>query len=281
MGLLTQVIAAMGGGMFASIIGGTNAFIFTGLTGLAGLIMNMSGGGKLFLSTIPQGVLFAPHVAFNSGVVALALLKRIKDGDDSEDIIDGTNTFLPLYKYKEVLPIVAAGLTGALAYLVNILFSQKLKLGLDTIAFTIVLFNIATRLFIGKSGLIPKLPSEGDRYKETNKNLLFNIIWGAGLSIVIAYITLITNNELIGFYISAVSLILLSLGKAIPATHHITLVTGYAALQFGNIFMAVLFGILASVIGEYFNATVNPGADTLIDMPSAVIALLSFIIFMF
>lgn len=281
MELLTEVIAAMGGGIFASIIGGTNAFIFTGLTGLAGIIMNMSGGGEIFLTGIPQGVFFAPHVAFNSGVVALALLKRMKDYDEVEELIDGTNTFLPLYKYKEVLPIVAAGITGGLAYLLNILFSQNLKLNLDTVAFTIVIFNIATRFFIGKSGLVPKLSSDSERYEETNKNLLFNIIWGAGLSTVIAYITLLTKNELIGFYISAVSLILLSLGKDIPATHHISLVTGYAALQFGNIYIAILFGILATIIGEYFNATVNPEADTLIDMPSAVIALLSFIIFMF
>lgn len=303
MELLTVLIAAMGGGIFASIIGGTNAFIFTGLTGLAGLIMNLSGGGDVFLAGIPQGVFFGPHVAFNSGVVALALLKRmrgsnsgveestdgtstavlrrIKGKSEVDESIDGTNTFLPLYKYKEVLPIVAAGITGGLAYLLNLLFSKKLQLNLDTVALTIVIFNIATRLLIGKSGLVPKLSSDSERYEETNKNLLFNIVWAAGLSAVIAYITLLTKNELIGFYISAVSLILLSLGKDIPATHHISLVTGYAALQFGNIFLAIVFGILATILGEYFNATVNPEADTLIDMPSFVIALLSFVIFIF
>lgn len=300
MELLTVVIVAMGGGIFASIIGGTNAFIFTGLTGLAGVIMNLSGGGDLFLRIIPQGPFFGPHVAFNSGVVALAVLKRMKDRnqpeesiggtntaaviraeDKVEESIDGTNTFLPLYKYKEVLPIIAAGITGGLAYLVNSLFANTLQLNLDTVAFTIVIFNIATRLLIGKSGLVPKLSSNGARYEEVNRNFLFSIVWGAGLSAVIAYITLLTKNELIGFYISAISLVLLSLGKDIPATHHITLVTGYAALQFGNIYLAIVFGILATLLGEYFDATVNPEADTLIDMPSAVIALLSLIIFIF
>ncbi|MEW8973516.1 MAG: hypothetical protein AB2375_04905 [Tissierellaceae bacterium] len=280
MELIIVVIAAMGGGIFASIIGGTNAFIFTGLTGLAGIIMQMSGGGEAFLTDIAGGPFFGPHVAFNSGVVALALLKRIKSNDKEGEVIDGTNTFLPLYKYKEILPIVAAGVTGGLGYLVNLFFG-KLELNFDTVAFTIVIFNIATRLIIGKTGLVPKLPSDKERYEEVNKNFLFSVIWGVGLSAVVAYITLLTKNNLIGFYISAVSLVLLSLGKDIPATHHISLVTGYAALKFGNIYLAILFGILATIFGEYFNVTVNTEADTLIDMPSAVIALLSFVIFSF
>lgn len=281
MELILIVIAAMGGGVFASIIGGTNAFIFTGLTGLLGSILNMAGGDNTLLASLAQGPLFGPHVAFNSGVVALALLKRMKGDTEVGRAINGTNTFLPLYTYREVLPMLAAGLTGGLGYLTNHLFYQKWALNLDTVALTIVVYNVATRLLIGKSGLIPKLDLGKNRYELANKSFLFNLIWGAGLAMVISHIAIITNNPLIGFYISAVSLVLLSLGKDIPGTHHISLVAGYAALKFGNIWMGVLFGIFATLLGEYFNATVNTEADTLIDMPSSVIAFLSLVIFAF
>lgn len=265
---------AFGGGVFASLIGGTNAFVFTGITGLLGLIMNLAGGGDLFLTTIPMGPLFSPNVAFNGGVVALALYKRVFDTNDE---VDGTNTFLSLFPFKNPVVLLAGGITGSLGFLFNYFIVNVLNFSLiDTVALTIVVFNVLTRLVIGKSGLVPKV--DNNRYVETNKNILFTIVWSLGLSLVIAYVAITLNSELVGFYLSAFSLVFLSLGKKIPGTHHITLITGIAALKFANPFIGALFGIVAAVLGEYFDVTFNKNADTLIDMPSAIIAGLSFII---
>lgn len=281
MELIYLILAAVGGGIFASLIGGTNAFIFAGFTGLAAVVLQLAGGGDLLIANVSGGPFFGPHVGFNSGVVALAVYKRIQDAKGSSEIIDGTNTLMPLFKTKAVPVIVAAGITGALGYTINHLFVNEWALTLDTVAFTIVICNVLTRLIIGKTGLFPKVDSSQKQFKEVNKNLLFNVIWGAALSMLIGVITLATGNVLIGFYISALSLILVAAGKDIPGTHHITLVAAYAAVQFNNIWMAVLFGVIALIIGEYLNPKINTNADTLIDMPSCVIALLSFVIMTF
>ena len=129
MDFIIEVMAAFGGGVFASIIGGTNAFIFTGVTGLIGLALSISTQNSLALDTIASGPLFGPHVAFNSGVVALAIVKRRQIAKNND--INGTNTFLSLYKFKDTLATLAAGLTGITGYLLNLFLSRNLQLQLD------------------------------------------------------------------------------------------------------------------------------------------------------
>jgi len=84
------------------------------------------------------------------------------------------------------------------------------------------------------------------------------------------------NN--IGFAISAFSLIFIYFGLSFPVSHHIAMVVGYAALQFGNIWMVMLFGLLAAILGGYTQRAVNTHGDAHIDMPATMIALFSFII---
>ena len=267
---------AFGGGVFASIIGGTNAFVFTGITGLLGVISKMSGGGDLFLNTLAMGPMFSPNIAFNGGVVALALYKRVFD---TEDLVNGTDTFMPLFQFKNPLVLVAGGVTGTLGFLFNYYLVTVLNFSLiDTVALTIFIFNIATRLLIGKSGLIPEYDKSENKYLDVNKNILFTIVWSFGLALVASYVAKMLETELVGFYISAASLVFLSLGKKIPGTHHITILAGIATLKFGNVFAGALVGVIAAVMGEYFDVTFNKNADTLIDMPSAIIAIISFLV---
>lgn len=280
MELLILIVASMGGGVFAAIIGATNSFIFTGIVGLIGVGVQMATGNNLYLDYLSSGSFLGPHVAFNAGVVALALTKRLYSDSVAKNL-DGKDAFMPLYKYKKSLPILAAAFTGAGGLLLNLFMLQKLKLKIDTIALTIVITNLATRLLIGKTGLIPKATIRGNRYHETNKNLIFNLIWGLGFSAIVAYITIITNNPFFGFYFSAASLMFMAMGKDIPFSHHISLVTGYAVTQSGSIWIGILFGFVSIPIFEYLQASLNPEADTLIEVSTLTITIMSVIIFNF
>lgn len=297
MSLLYQIIAAFGGGVFGALIGGTNAFIFTGITGLAGVVLLLSGNGDILISSVAGGPYLAPHVGFAGGVAALAIInkhkdkfidqyKNIEDYEHTKEMkvklesyrdIDGLSTFTPLYSFSNIQAILVGGLFGAGGYFLNYYFAEIFNLPVDTVALTIVISNLLVRIFIGK-GTINKFEG-GSFYDQVNSNILFNMAWAIPFSIVASYVTFTMGNELIVFYISAFSLILNSIGESIPVTHHISLTAAYATLAFNNIWIGMLVGLLAMLIGEYFDVTVNKHAETLIDMPSFVIALLSFIIF--
>ncbi len=55
---IVSILAAFGGGVFGSLIGGTTAFVFTGLMGLAGIVVLLSGGGDAILNNIAFGNVF-------------------------------------------------------------------------------------------------------------------------------------------------------------------------------------------------------------------------------
>ena len=54
----------------------------------------------------------------------------------------------------------------------------------------------------------------------------------------------------------------------LPATHHTTLVVGYAMAQTGNILIAVIFGVIAHFIGLIFGMMLNTDCGTHIDPPA-------------
>lgn len=299
MTLIMSIIAAFGGGMFGALIGGTTAFIFTGITGLIGVAIQLSSGSDMFLTNVTFGPFFGPHVGFVGGVAGVAFLnwkkKRLSiklDNNKVNGIVDvaleeevkllepvsGTNALDQLFKYKDTSTLLVAGMFSTCGFLLNYVFSSKLALPLDTVALTIVVMNIISRLVFDSSGLLGKSKSNETRYGVVHKNLIFNMVWAFGLSLVVSYVTLAINHNAIGFFISGVSLIFVSMGRSLPGTHHITLVTAYASLAFNNMFVGALFGLVALVIGEYIERTLNLEVESIVDMPSTVIALLSLII---
>lgn len=66
---------------------------------------------------------------------------------------------------------------------------------------------------------------------------------------------------------------------AFPATHHTTLVAGYAIAQTGNILIAVAFGVIAHFVGLLFGMVLNTDCRTHVDPPAVAIAICSLILF--
>ena len=62
MELIYLILAAVGGGIFASLIGGTNAFIFAGFTGLAAVVLQLAGGGDLLIANVSGGPFFGKTI---------------------------------------------------------------------------------------------------------------------------------------------------------------------------------------------------------------------------
>ena len=80
------------------------------------------------------------------------------------------------------------------------------------------------------------------------------------------------------FGIAAVSLIFAQTGFAMPATHHIALISALAAVTAQNPVMGIVFGILTSLFGDFIGKTFNSCCDTHIDPPAFTIFIFTFIV---
>ena len=109
----------------------------------------------------------------------------------------------------------------------------------------------------------------------------------AALTIAEQYPTVGSLAATVGFGFSAVSLLFLSLGMAVPVTHHMTLIAGVAALSFlplvgGNTMAAMVigaaFGMVAAWGAEFFSRFWQIRGDSHIDPPASSIWLMTTVV---
>jgi len=303
---LVTILAGFGGGVFGALIGGTTAFIFTGLLGLAGAATAVASGSTLILDSVAFGPFFGPHVAFVGGVAAAAYAGKISkkrlekadfldnpvnaetvlgDHEEKEKIfaeddrhVDGADATVPLFKTTDPMVLIVGGIFGVLGLLVEYLYDTILGIPIDTPALTVATFAIITRYGFGTSGLTGLFPSNEKRFPFSGKMMLFNMIWGFALAGVVGYSALALGVDNIGFSVSAISLIFLYFGLKFPVSHHVSMVAGHAAIALGSPWLAAIFGLFAVLTGEYVERLVNTHVDTHVDMPGITIAFWSFII---
>ncbi|QZY57528.1 hypothetical protein K7H06_13880 [Crassaminicella profunda] len=278
---IEAILAAFGGGVFGALIGALPAFIFTGVMGLIGIAVMACGGNIDIVGNVAFGTLFGPHIAFAGGVAAAAYAANKKHYLDS-----GMDILTPLLKTKDSMVLLVGGMFGILGYLINSLF-VSIGLPTDTPGCTVFISCAITRIVFGSTGLFGKTEIAATSELEKRsflpdaKTLAFNIVWSVGLGLVISYIVDLTQINIIGFCISAASLIFVQMGFDFPTTHHVTLIAGYATIATGNIFIGAVFAVIACIIGEIVGRTLNSCCDTHIDPPATTICLCSFIIFIF
>lgn len=280
----TLFLMAFGGGAFGALFGGTTIFIIMGFFILAGSGIALAGGGDAFLLNVAFGTTFAPHISFVGGVVAAAfygrhrtVLSHEEEFVESTGAFSGADTITPLFKMKDISTLFVGGIFGMVGLALVTLFTN-LHLPLDPSALTVATTGIIARLVFGKAGLLGKYPTEEKRYDLSPKHLAFTAFWGAVLAIVSYQVATVTQIDVVMFGFSALSLIVLYFGLEIPVTHHITLISGLAALTFQNIWLTILFGILATFLGNFYQRTFNTHVDSHLDNAALTIATCSLII---
>jgi len=302
MSTITLLLASFGGGVFGALIGPLAAFIFTGITALIGIAIVLSGGGDAFLNEVAFGAFFGPHIAFAGGVAALAYAgrktlnrrKKVEDegnlsgaqvalaADESfnaaEDVENGADVTVPMFKTNDSVVLLVGGVFGMLGFLINQLYASVLSLPLDTVALAVFTSGLIVRFTFGKAGLMGVFPENEGRFNFTGKGLMFNALWAGSVGAVVGYVVMLTEVGSLGFAISATTLIFAYFGLSFPTSHHVTMVAGIAALTFGNIWMAILFAVLAVISGDFMQRYTNTYVDTHLDMPATIIALWTFVL---
>lgn len=271
MSFLTALILAFGGGIVGALFGGTSLFIFIGLLVLVGSGIALVGGGDTFLLQGAFGPALGPHVSFVGGVAAAAFYGRhrqtVSQGQEyveSSGAFVGSDIVTPLFKMHDPLTLLVGGIFGTIGYAVFTGLAL-LKVPFDPSATTVTIMGITARLLFGQSGMLGRYPATEKRYDLSSNHLLFTLIWAVGLSLLTYQLVTLTKINIIVFGISAFSLLILYFGLQIPVSHHITLVAGIATLTFHSLLAAVIFGVIATFLGNFFQRTFNTYVDSHVD----------------
>lgn len=268
---IISIMSAFGGGIFGALVGGTISFIFTGIVALLGFGISISAGNSSILNEIVFGPFFGPQVSFVGAVAAAAYTGR-------KNKMSGADVNMPLFVMKDSVSLLIGGIFGMCGFVLNYYLSQT-GLGLDSIATTVILLGLVTRFFIANDNLTGNFEPNENRFKNFNQTLIFDSVWAFGFSLVVGFAVITTGLPNFGWAISAISLVFLfTKVEDFPVSHHITMVAGYAASTFENIYIAALFGVIAALLGDFLTRTTNTKVRSHLDMPAFVIAILGGII---
>lgn len=266
-----MAILAFLAGVLGTILGGTQTFVCTGLIGIIVSILSLLHIHIPLLSDVILNIIFLPCIIFNGAGAATAYAAL-------HHPIKGTQTDTSLLFTKDYKVFLCGGLFGLLGYLLFSLFSA-FQLPMDIGALVVVIVGVIGRLLFNKSGQYMNKKGFTPTRQATINLFTFQIIFAIIISLLTIGIVNITQMTAIGFYISAFSLIIALKYPRFPATHHISMVVGYAFMQTGNILLSVIFGIIAHLIMTIFGITFNVDCGTHIDPPAVAIGSLSLIIF--
>lgn len=269
---LLSLILSFFAGILGTLIGGTQTFICTGFVGIVIVIMAQCGVDTTFINEYVANILFLPCIIFNGAGFATAYASQ-------NHAIRGVETSRSLAFCQDYKVLLAGGFAGVLGYVI-FAFENYYAFPLDTGAVSVILVGVLGRLLYNKENTYNK-DNVAFLKKADLPFWIYKILLGLAVSIVMAFFAKETGLYTLGFSISALSLIFALSDPAFPATHHTTLVTGYAMMQTGNMVIAVIFGLMAHLIGLIFGMIFNSDCGTHVDPPAVAIALLSFILFVF
>lgn len=288
------LLAAFGGGVFAVCIGPLPAFILTGVFSVAGSVAGMCGAAdasNILLNYVAFGPFFGPHIAFAGGAAAAAFAKKKGISENGADIATA------MAGYNEPSLLLVGGIFGMLGYLFKELVVVNLfagsispRLVTDGPGFTVFCSAVLARLlFGGKLRTGTEAISKGKTLGTTlfigfAYSLLVGSVYAgaiyAGVPVEAfggAYPTLI-------FGIAAIGLIFAEFGQPYFGCHHTVIIAASAAVQsyaatdnvYMAVAMAVVFGFVATLIGDIAGKLINSGTDSHIDPPATAILIMTF-----
>jgi hypothetical protein len=293
---IISLLVAFGGGIFGAALGALSAFAFVGFLTLIGVALTLgiapdatsvAQGAAAYFGDLPFGA-FGPHVGgFASGIAAAAYAAHKGYTESGRDIITaGMGLNRP-----DVL--LVGGIFGVLGYILCCLIHEIPDFGpglawTDYPGICVVISAIIVRLIWGKTGIFGKAeegrsffdPSDAIKWLPFMSSKGQIALIGAGVGLLGGWmgITYGGVGVLLAFGVAAASLILLSLGLAIPVTHHIALPSAIAGAASGSILWGLIVGIICAFVGELCARLFLVHGDTHIDPPATAIAIMTFVL---
>lgn len=278
------ILAAFGGGVVGALLGALPMFIMTGFIGFIAVALQLSGSemAGMFVGDIVFGPFTGPHIAFGGGAAAAAFAAHRLEALDS-----GSDILTPLFKTRSAAVMLVGGIFGVIGHLACIGLTAA-GYPANPVATAVVVSGVIARALFGHKGLATlasvrtKETAVLEKAKEERVGFLnmkesaMNLVVAVSLGLLFSFVCMRTGVAEFGFYFSAVTLVLIQFGYAVPLTHHITLTCGAAAILSGSVLVGVLFAVLAWFVGELWEKNINARDDTWLDTPSGSIFICSF-----
>ncbi len=263
------LVLAAGAGALGTLIGGMEAFILYGFVLIVQTVLASAGHDMTFYNTYLANLMFVPCIMFNGAVPATAFASKRYD-------IRAWDTDRSLAFTHDPAVLLVGALTGAFGYLGLTYLSAKNFPG-DAGACMVVTVGVISRLIWHNRRWYNR---DAVRVLSDPKRWVWNLSLAALGAAVTAFFAVKTGINTVGFMMSAALLILQLFPRTdtFPTTHQITMAAGYAAVFTGNIWIGVLFGVLAQVIFMVFGGFFNMGNGALIDPPAVAILTCSLLV---
>ena len=284
---IPMLLMCFGAGIFGAGIGGLATFIITGVMATVEAVCALCGATGGIAGTFALAFqLFPPNVFFvgAAGAAAVAAMRGTQEhGEDMTKSVFGN---------MDPVALLAGGGIAAVSYLLRLL-TQTSKFQsvfpTDSVCMVAIPLMIVIRLVFGKKGLFgdkAARKADGGKYFPTGKRLGNDIVLGLAVGAMVSGLTVtldalgvdVSPLPVFFFGITAVTLIFMWAGSSSPATHHISNLACYAAVcalpglgPVGAIVCGCIFGIVSSVLGDFFGMTFNSYHDTHIDPPAFAI----------
>lgn len=294
MTVLITVLTAFISGVLATAMGALGSVIMTAMVSIVGVFAIMAGCEYNIIGNICFGMFLGPQVAFGPALCAMNYAWKKGYIEDSKGIA------LPLGSLQKVDVLVFGGICAIAGWYLNVAISTYLPGLFDSVAATIVILNMITKIMFGNEGLIGKVPEGDKRFGLNSKNkwlpqmtyghgLMF-WLFGGGVGFIAAWLLyeMCQYSETIGnpmiagisfvpvWAIAVVYLIFMCCGLPCPVFHHVGLVGAYGAQMAYNagcseisvLLWGFAFGILAHYAGDLLADLFLVYGEGYVDPPS-------------
>ena len=297
---LIGIVMAFATGIVGASIGGLEAFIWCGFLGL-GVIGIDAATGIGLLGSAAFGYWFAPLYGFLGGAVAAAYARKMGYIESGKDI------GMALAGVKKPDVLLVGGVVAAIGYVCLQLMTNPAYIGwggVDGMAFWIMILSIIAKAIFDGGNIFGTVSDEakaaGGRFGghtvacwlPWQRTGWEKIVIGLGWALVGGFgtFTLLGNPAtagaapFLGFFISASTLIMLTIGQNVPVTHHITLPAGYAVLMYVTaggtdlttaLVWAAGVGIAGAFAADFWSDVFHAYGDVHVDPPAMAIATMS------
>lgn len=256
-------------GALGTLIGGMEAFIIYGFVLIIQTVLASAGHDMTFYNAYLANLVFVPCIMFNGAVPATAWASvRYK--------IRAWDTDRSLAFTHDPMVLLVGALTGAFGYL-GLTYLVSTGFPGDAGACMVVTVGVISRMIWHNRRWYNR---DAARVLSDPKRWLWDLSLAGLCAGFTSYFAIRTGINTIGFMMSAALLMLQLFPKTetFPTTHQITMAAGYAAVFTGNIWIGILFGILAQVIFMVFGGFFNMGNGALIDPPAVAILTCSLLV---
>lgn len=263
------IIASFLGGIVGALVGSVQACM---LAGFIGIFMHCFPETPLLSELLSAS--FIPFISFGGGVAATAFASKIRKHQ-----IGGSDIARSLAFSGDTLVLLVSGLFGVF----GAVFAWGIgKIGVegDGGALSLIASAIIIRLAFGDGVLINKDIKNISKYKDGKKEWIFIIFFGACIGFMAGWLADKSGAAFLPFFISLASLVFFFIDESFLASHHITIIAGYAYLVTGNVVWATVWGLIASIVCTIVGDLFNANESSHFDPPATTIGILSVIIYL-